>query len=234
MRDISGFKGAVYSTTELIMRFSIINILWFVINLPISILVLSFYFSNSGNGIITFLTPLVLLIPALFIPSTIAMYATVREWILKIEQQSLMKVYLSHLKANYKKSFLSGLVLMFIWLIWIVDFYFFNKVNDLLSIVFLIIGLVLFVYTINFFSLNVHYKMSIRDMLKNAFFVTMGNPILFCFILMGNLLLFYFSVTEFLFLFPLFTGSLSAYLSFSAFHRFSLKIKNKALSNKSS
>ena len=36
MRDISGFMGAVYGTTEWIMRFSVINILWFIINLPIS------------------------------------------------------------------------------------------------------------------------------------------------------------------------------------------------------
>ena len=188
------------------MRFSVINILWFIINLPISFVIFSIYFNGFNNGFIVHLLPLVLLIPALFFPSTIAMFATVRDWVMKKEQQSLTKVYFSYLKANYKKSFLSGLALMFIWLIWAVDFYFFNSQNDLLSMVFLIFGFLLFIYTINFISLSVHYEMSSRTLMKNTFFLTFGSPLVCLFILISNYLLFYLSATEFLFLFPLFTG----------------------------
>ena len=94
MREFSGFMGALYGLTEWIMRFSVINILWFIINLPISIIIISIFFNDFNNGFILYLMPLVLLIPALFIPSTIAMFATVRDWVMKKEQQSPSKVFL--------------------------------------------------------------------------------------------------------------------------------------------
>ncbi len=234
MREISGFMEALYGSTEWIMRFSVINILWFISNLPISIIIFSIYINDFNNGFLLYLMPLVLLIPTLFIPSTIAMFATVRDWVTKKEQQSLTKVYFSHMKANYKKSFLSGLALLSIWLIWSVDFYFFSKESDLLSMVFLIIGLFLFVYTINFFSLHVHYQMNSRAIMKNTFFLTIGSPLLTALILISNFLIFYLSATEFLFLFPFFTGTISAFLSFSAFYRFTLKMEKKVMTNHSS
>lgn len=234
MRDISGFMGTLYGSTEWIMRFSIINIVWFIINLPISIIIFSIFINGINDGFVVYLMPLVLLIPALFIPSTIAMFAIVRDWVMKKEQQSLMKVYLSYMKANYKKSFLSGLALMSIWLIWIGDFYFFHKENDVFTVIFLLIGIILSVYTINFFSFSVHYQMSSRTLMKNTFFLTIGSPLLSSFILLSNFLLLYLSATEFLFLFPFFTGSISAFLSFSAFYRFTLKMEKKVMANQSS
>jgi len=234
MGEFSGFMGVLYGSTEWIMRLSVINILWFIINLPISIIIFSIFLNGFNNGFVLYLMPLALFIPVLFIPSTIAMFATVRDWVMRKEQQSLTKMYFSHMKASYKINFLSGLALLFIWLIWGVDFYYFHNENDLLSMVFLIIGLVLFVYTINFFSLSVHYQMNSRIMMKNTFFLTIGNPLLSFFILISNFLLFYLSATKFLFLFPFFTGSLSAFLSFSAFYRFTLRMEKKVMKNRSS
>lgn len=233
MQEHSGFMGALYGLTEWIMRFSVINILWFIVNLPISIIILIAFLSDSNEGLILYLWPLLILIPTLFIPSTVAMFATARDWVMNREQQSLIKSYFTFMKDSYRNNFWSGLVLLGIWLIWFVDFYYFNKVNDFLSMMFLIIGLVLFVFTINFFSISVHYKMTSKELMKNAFFVTIGNPLLGFFILIINFILIYLSVWKLLFMFPLFTGALSAYLSFFAFHRFTLKMKKKAMTNKS-
>lgn len=232
MQENSGFMGALYGATEWIMRFSVINILWFITNLPITIIILIAFFSQPNEGFILYLLPLILLIPTLLVPSTLAMFATARDWVMKREQQSLIKSYFLYMKESYKQSILSGLALLFIWLIWIVDFYYFNKVNDLLSMMFLVAGLLLFVYTINFFSLSVHYKMTSKEVMKNTFFVTIGNPLLCVFILIIHLVLIYLSFWQLLFLFPLFTGTLSAYLSFSAFHKFALTIEKKAIVKK--
>lgn len=232
MRELSGFMGGLYGSTEWIMRFSSINIIWFLMNGPITFIILSLYMNNFGNGFVLALLPLVLFIPTLFIPSTIAMFATVRDWVMKKDQSSLTKAFFTHMKSCYKKSFLSGLVLMSIWLIWIVDFYYFSK-NDLFRTILLIVGVLLFVYTINFFSLCVHYQMDIRTLIINTFFVTVGNPVLFFFVFTSNLVLFYLSATKILFLLPLFTGSLSAFLCFAVFYRFTLKIEKKALAIKS-
>jgi uncharacterized membrane protein YesL len=232
MRDFSGLTETLYTATEWIMRFSVINVLWFVLNIPILFTVTSIFFGDSGSGTLIYLLPLVVLLPALFFPSTAAMFAAVREWILKKDQPSLIRTYFSHLKASYQKSFMPGLALTFFWVVWFMDFTFFKNENDLLSTAFIVIGLVLFVYTINFFSLNAHYEMSNKALMKNAFFVTVGNPLLSAFILMSNLSVFYVSAAKLLFLVPLFAGTASAFLSFLAFYRFALKVERKAAGNK--
>ncbi|MDN7242682.1 DUF624 domain-containing protein [Planococcus sp. N028] len=232
MRDFSGLTETLYTATEWIMRFSVINVLWFILNIPIVFTITSIFFGNSESSSLLYLWPLVVLLPALFFPSTAAMFSTVREWIIKKDQASLTKTYFSHLKATYKKSFLSGIVLMALWFIWILDFTFFKNENDLIWTMFVVVGLILFVFTINFFSLSAHYQMNNKALLKNAFFVTVGNPLLSLFILISNLSLFYVSATELLFLWPLFAGTVSAFLSFLAFYRFSLKVEEKALKNK--
>lgn len=234
MREFSGFSGILYSLTEWIMRFSVINILWFLINIPIAIILFSLYMHGFTFESVIYWVPLLILMPLLFVPSTVGLFATTRDWVMKKEQHSLTKAYFSHIKMSYKKSFLAGIILTIIWFIWIMDFYFFYNESDLFRIVFLIVGLLLFVYTWNFFSLSAHYEMTNKELLKNTFFVTIGSPLLSFFILISNLLLVYLSMTKLLFLFPFFTGSISAFLSFSAFYRFFLKVEKKALTNKTS
>ena len=232
MREFPGFLGVLYSSTEWIMRFSVINVYWFLMNIPNIIIILSVYFNNSSNEFLLYLIPLVILIPALFFPSTIAMFATMRDLVMKKDLNSITKAFFFYLNSYYKKSLLSGLILMSVWLIWVADFYYFKNENDLIRTMILLVGILLFVYTINFYSLIVHYYMNIRALLINTFFVTFGNPVLFLFVLSSNFLLFYISASKFLILFPIFTGSLSAFFSFSSFYRFTLKIEKKAMSIK--
>lgn len=233
MPEFSGLTGVLYRISEWIMRFSVVNILWFMINLPIALILLSLYVHHFSMVFVLYYVPLIVLIPILFVPSTVGLFAMARDWVLKKNHPSLTKAYFSYIKSNYKKSVLAGIILTFIWLIWIMDFYFFTSENDLLRVVFSIVGLVLFVFTINFFSLNVHLQMNNRELLKNTFFVTIGSPFLFFFILLSNFLLFYLSATKLIVLFPFFIGSISAYLSFAVFYRFSLKMQEKALISKS-
>ncbi|PSL41409.1 putative membrane protein YesL [Planomicrobium soli] len=232
MRDFSGLTETLYIATEWIMRFSVVNVLWFFLNIPIFFTIISIFFGNSEQSSFVYLLPLIVLVPLLFFPSTAAVFAMARDWIIKKDQASLIKSYFLHFKVNFKKSFLSGLVLTAAWLVWILDFSFFKNESDLLRVVFIVLGLILLVLTINFFSLNAHYQMNIKELLKNTFFVTLGNPLLSLFILVSNLSLFYVSMTELLFLVPLFAGTISAFLSFLAFYRFSLKVEKKALGNK--
>ncbi|MCZ8535424.1 YesL family protein [Psychrobacillus psychrodurans] len=233
MQGFSGFTGALYSTTEWIMRFSVVNILWLIINLPIAIILLSLYVNSFSIEFVAYYVPLILLVPILFVPSTMGLFAMARDWVLKIEHPSLTKAYFAHIITNYKKSVMAGFFLTFLWLIWIIDFNFFTNQNDLLLMVISILGVILFVCTINFFCMNVHFQMNIRELLKNTFFVTIGSPLLFLLVLLFNFLLLYLSVTKLIFMFPLFTGSLSAFVSFTIFYRFTLKIQEKALVNKS-
>lgn len=228
MRDFNGFTGILYAAAEWIMRFSVVNILWFLFNLPVLLILSSIYLNGFEAGFVWYLLPLLLFIPLLSVPSTIAVFSMVRDWIMQTGQSSLVKSYFSYLKKGYRKSLIAGVILQSFWSVWIIDFYFFKAESSLLEIVFIVIGVGLFVYTINFFSLAAHYQMRIRDIMKNAFFITVGNPLMSGFIVICNLSLLYTGMTELLFLFPFFICSLSAYLSFLAFYRFSLKVQTKA------
>lgn len=228
MRDFTGFTGILYAAAEWIMRFSVVNILWFLLNLPVLLIVSSLYLNGFEAGFVWYLMPVLIFIPLLSVPSTIAVFSMVRGWIMQAHQQSLIKSYFSYFKKGYRKNLLAGVILQSFWAVWLIDYYFFQAQNALLEIVFIVIGIGLFVYTINFFSLTSHYRMNIRGRLKNAFFITVGNPLMSGFILICNLSLFYVGMTELLFLFPFFICSLSAYLSFLSFYRFSLKVQTKA------
>jgi uncharacterized membrane protein YesL len=226
MRDFSGLMGGFHRIAEWFMRFTIVNIVWFIINLPIAVIVLSSVFNDSRSVMIVQMLPALLLFPLLLFPSTIAMFQVTRDWLLEKDQKSLIRTYFSYFKESYKRALLSGAGWAIIWLIWIVDLYFFSKENDLLTLIFMIIGLILFVMNMNFFSLTAHYRMSLRELFKYSFFLTFGMPSLFFIIVILNIFIIYLS-TKVWFLLPFFSGSISAYLSFYTFYKCTLKVEKK-------
>jgi uncharacterized membrane protein YesL len=205
------------------MRFSVINLLWIVFNIPIAFIVVNILFVKQTGIIVFLLIPLLILLPLLFFPATTAMFASARNLVMKEEGVSIRQ-YWRYFKENYTRSLLGGLVLTVIWTIWAVDYYYFSKENIILLGIFLILGIVLFVFTINFFSILSHYHMKLLPAMKNSFLITMGSPLLFFTVLISNSIILYFSLFVFKFLLPFFTGSLIAYLSFSAFYRYYLKV----------
>jgi uncharacterized membrane protein YesL len=223
MKGASDMMGGLYRLCEWIMRFSVINLLWIVFNIPIAFIVVNILFVEQTGIIVFLLIPLLILLPLLFFPATTAMFASARNLVMKEEGVSIRQ-YWRYFKENYTRSLLGGLVLTVIWTIWAVDYYYFSKENIILLGIFLILGIVLFVFTINFFSILSHYHMKLLPAMKNSFLITMGSPLLFFTVLISNCIILYFSLFVFKFLLPFFTGSLIAYLSFSAFYRYYLKV----------
>ena len=223
MKGASDMMGGLYRLCEWIMRFSVINLLWIVFNIPIAFIVVNILFVKQTGIIVFLLIPLLILLPLLFFPATTAMFASARNLVMKEEGVSIRQ-YWRYFKENYTRSLLGGLVLTVIWTIWAVDYYYFSKENIILLGIFLILGIVLFVFTINFFSILSHYHMKLLPAMKNSFLITMGSPLLFFTVLISNSIILYFSLFVFKFLLPFFTGSLIAYLSFSAFYRYYLKV----------
>jgi len=223
MKGASDMMGGLYRLCEWIMRFSVINLLWIVFNIPIAFIVVNILFVKQTGIIVFLLIPLLILLPLLFFPATTAMFASARNLVMKEEGVSIRQ-YWRYFKENYTRSLLGGLVLTVVWTIWAVDYYYFSKANIILLGIFLILGIVLFVFTINFFSILSHYHMKLLPAMKNSFLITMGSPLLFFTVLISNSIILYFSLFVFKFLLPFFTGSLIAYLSFSAFYRYYLKV----------
>ena len=108
MGDYSSIMGTLYSFTEWFVKFTVTNIIWFILNIPIALIVLNIIMSDIGS--LYYALPLILLVPLLFFPSTVALYATVRSWIInRNENVKLIRNYFKHFKGNYIKSFFSGI-----------------------------------------------------------------------------------------------------------------------------
>ncbi|WP_173918192.1 YesL family protein [Halobacillus sp. Marseille-Q1614] len=225
MQSYSGIFGVLHFITTWVMRLSVINVIWFIINLPVFLVVASVMMNFSTSADIIYLSPLLIFGPLLFFPSTTALFAMARDWMVDKDHSSLVKSYLFYVKSNYKKSSMAGFIWVLIWMIWAVDLYFFIGVNSLMGTVILMIGMLLFVTTIHFFSLSVHYHMTIRQLLKNSLMMTGGRPLLTVGTGLLGLFIIYISM-DIWFLLIFFTGSLIACLSFYLFYRSYIKIRN--------
>ncbi|SET00403.1 Uncharacterized membrane protein YesL [Oceanobacillus limi] len=226
--NYSGFMGGLFSLAEWIMRFTVVNILWIISNLPIFIIVFVMFLTPSNLANVILAIPIAILFPILFFPSLAAAYATVRDWIINKEKVSLLGAFWTYGKENYKTSFQSGLLVTGLWIIWAVDFYYFYQQNNFLGFIMLIIGVGLFVFMTNFICLSVHYHMTKKELFRNAFLITVGNPLLFISIIIIHASVIYMSMRIW-FLFPFFSLSVTAFLTFYAFYRFTLKMEARAM-----
>ncbi|MFC4023913.1 YesL family protein [Oceanobacillus longus] len=223
----TGFMSGLYVLSEWMMRFSVINVLWLFFNLPIVFIVVSIMFVERISNIFLLLPPLIVFMPLLFFPATTAMFASVRDWIMDKDDKGLIKSYWRYYKENYKKSLFGGMILTVLWFVWGVDYYYFSQENIILMFSFVIMGALLYVYTMNFFSVTVHYEMRLGAILKNSLLITLGSPILFFTVLLMNGIILLTSFNTVQFLIPFFTWSLLAFVSFSAFYRLYIKITSK-------
>lgn len=226
----SRFMTALHVIADWVMRLSVVNVLWMVMNLPILFILFLMYLSPSTDAVLLLAVPLTILLPVLFFPATTAVFAMSRDWIMKKEETGLLKGFWTYMGKNYKGSFLSGIVLTLIWIIAIVDYFFFREINDILALVMIGLGILLFIYTVHFFSMTTHYRMTKRELFKNTFFVTVGSPLLAVAVVFICLSVFFINM-RFMFLIPFFSISVAAFLSFYAFYRFTLKVGEKTGQN---
>ncbi|RSL29200.1 DUF624 domain-containing protein [Salibacterium salarium] len=218
--------GGFYAISEWIMRFSIANLYWVLFNVPIGLLLLSLLYIEESAGSALYLTvPVVALLPVMFFPATTALFAKAREWVREEEHTaSSARSFVSYYKENYKTSFIGGMVFVAVWGVLIADIYYFSSRNEALMYLFMIMGILLFVWTVNYFSVAVHYDMTFFAGFKHAFLITVGSPLVFLAVALSCGVILYISLYIFPLIIPLFTGSLVAFLSFSAFYRLHRKL----------
>ncbi|WP_245918020.1 YesL family protein [Alteribacillus bidgolensis] len=215
-----------YRVSEWIMRLSVVNLLWIVFNLPLVLIILNVMQVDQPGVKFFSIIVLTILAPFLFFPATAAMFSSVRDWTLSRDAVSLSKNYWFYYKENYRNSLLGGAVLTLIWFVWAVDSYYFSQANMVLMFSFIALGVILFVFTINFFSVLVHYQINVRSLLKQAFLFTFASPLLSSVISFSSFLIIYVSMNGLQLIVPLFSGTLIAFISFSAFYRFYVKYQS--------
>lgn len=227
MNQSSGIRGGLYAISEWIMKFSLTNLQWALFNLPVALLLLSILNIGDRQELWYLLPPLILFLPFVFFPATTALFAKAREWVRNDQKETPDRSYLWYYKENYKNSLIAGIVLTILWTILVADIYYFSTTSPLLMNIFFILGILLFVFTINFFSVMVHFEMSVKDYMKQALMTTFVSPVLFLTVAITAGFILAVSLYIFPLIIPIFTGSIIAFLSFSAFYRLYLKLNNK-------
>jgi uncharacterized membrane protein YesL len=111
-------------------------------------------------------------------PATAALFGTVRQW--KIKQDTgVFKIYFKKFRENFKSSFLIGFLWIFVAFILYVDFQYIKTVGSTMQLVllplFLLLGLVFTFVTVYMFPVMVHYHTSVKNIIKNSFFLSVGN-----------------------------------------------------------
>lgn len=227
MLELKGISGVFYTLCEWVMRFSGVNLLWFGLSLPFFLLFLVVEM-NSTAGLVSFGIAAWLLGSLLFFPATAAAFSVVRDWIVDEDFSSVLKKYFIHLKADYKEHARTGTVFAGIWLIWYYGYFYLVAEKNNLALMFILIGVALFIFTVNFLSVTSHYRMPVAAKMKNAFFLSAGRPLTSLFIAVSSAVLLWLSTTQLLWLFPLLTCSMIAFLSFSAFYRAAQQLTEKS------
>lgn len=218
--------GVIYRISNVISNYFLVNILWVIFSLPVMYIFLIITTVKNFQEFVTLLSILAVLLPFIFFPATTAMYAVVRRWVMKEADTPLWQSFLGYYKESYLKSMVGGIILTVIWTVFLVDFYYLVVIlNKQFIVLFVPLFIIIFVFTLNFFSSLVHFEERILILLKNAILFTLGNP----FLTLGTaglcLVIIYFSF-KFTFLLFFYLGSLIAFVSYKGFNQIYLKIKS--------
>lgn len=224
--NYSGFLNFMSNIIEWVARFAVINVLWLLTNIPL--LWILFINLNQATEINYLLViPIFILFPVMTYPSLLAVFSSIRDIIMDKQQPSYIKNYWLAFKKNYKKGLQNGLFLATLWGIWLIDYIYIKNINDFLSIMMIIIGSILFIYSVNIINVQIHYIANTATLFKNALIFTFGKPLLSLFILTSNLFIIYISITQIRFLIPFFTISICAFISFYGFYRMTLNLPSQ-------
>ena len=221
-----GLWGIIYIITEWLTRLAVTNLLWLFFNIPIFIVALNFFVTDSTAQILFIGAMIMIMLPFFFFPSTTAMFALIRRWALNEVDAPLIRSFWKYYRENYVRSLLGGFIIVGIWAILLVDFFYFTtNVHDLLKYLFFALFIYMGMFTLHFFSNTVHFDTKLSQSLKNAFYMTLKNPISSLIVVILNIVIIVISVKILPFLLIFFTASLVAGLSFMAFHMISLHTK---------
>ncbi|WP_221567162.1 YesL family protein [Alkalihalobacillus sp. TS-13] len=162
-------SGTIYNMCNWFARLAYINFLWI-------------FFSLLGLGIFG------------FFPSTIAMFATLRQFLLK-NNPPVFKTFWIYYKEEFFRSNKIGLIILLISSLIYINFLLLQSVNhSLIQMIFfpMLIVTCLFLLTICYFAAGyVHFNQTNLTLFKNSFLIMIYNPVSNLFIIFGFVTIYY-------------------------------------------
>ncbi len=147
-------RNVLYNIAEWITRLAYLNVLWV-------------FFTIVGLGIFG------------FFPATAAMFAICRDWLNRKTGIPVFTSFWNYYRKEFLKSNLLGLMISFIMIIIVVDFYFIFVTSDMLIRWTYIPLLTLIILAMLFyvFPTFVHFDLNIAKMIKTTFLVIFAKPL---------------------------------------------------------
>ena len=110
--------------------------------------------------------------------STAAMYSVMLKMV-KNEEGYIFRGFFKAFKENFKQSTIMWLIILLLTVVWWVDFNFAGSIGGtggfVLSVIFILLGVVLLSVTIYVFPLTARYVNTIRNTFKNALILTIAK-----------------------------------------------------------
>ncbi|RKQ32490.1 YesL family protein [Oceanobacillus halophilus] len=148
--------SAIYNILEWITKFAYVNLLWVIFTL-LGGVILGFY------------------------PSTIAMFAMVRDWLRGTTDLPVLKTFWKYYKRDFLKSNLLGLFLNIILAFIAIDIYYIQiNMNEQLTWTYIplfafMLMVALFLFYL--FPSYAHFDLKVGPLMKNAFLIMLISPI---------------------------------------------------------
>ncbi|KIL48403.1 hypothetical protein KR50_14390 [Jeotgalibacillus campisalis] len=186
-----------------------LNFLWFLCNAPL-FFILADYWANNGELALGLGVPIAL-VPLLFFPSTAALFAVIRKWVLKEEEAVLS--FFRYFKDNFVQSLIGGVFFTIVWTGWLA------QAGSFPQVAMIIISIWLLAWMLFFFAFQVHFYVNVLHTIKNALIMTAMRPLFVVMIAAMAGTLFYIS-SIYTFLLPFCSAVVLAYIAFSFFNTF--------------
>ncbi|GAB2551969.1 DUF624 domain-containing protein [Gracilibacillus alcaliphilus] len=198
--------------------------LWLFLNLPILFFALSLLAMDKPDEVYTILLTIIVLAPFIFFPATAALFGVIRKMVMK-QEVPLLRSFFTYYKENYLRSLLGGGMIILLWGVLLYYYLLLGTTNMFFTILFLLVAVSLFVFTLHFFSITVHMEIKLIATWKSAFFLTIGAPLFTIGIGAVGLLIIYISLYVFTFFIPFFMMSILAYLALSVYYKLMLNFE---------
>ncbi|OJF92764.1 DUF624 domain-containing protein [Alkalibacterium sp. 20] len=214
----------LYELSILISRFTLVNVLWIIVNLPVFIVLIQIGLTTEPSNLFVLLPLLSLFLPILFFPGTHALISSVRELIIEDAPFNPITFFKDY-KKGFKKSFLIGMVYTSLLTVGGYVFFITYQSNLILSIILVVLFFYLSIVVFYLLYLDAHYNMSMGWKIKQTTVFILKHPLFAS----GNFMIFitlhYILYSVNFILFVLFGTTLTVYATYYLFIRKLNKIK---------
>lgn len=200
-------------------RLMMVNGIWLGFNLPVIYFILLSMTVRSLDELYHMIYAILLLLPFVFFPATIALYAVVRQWVIGNKDKLDLSVFWKAYKENYFRSLLIGLIVTGFFIVWIVNYQLAQiEWKSGLFYIYLVLTVSLLAIINAFLADTVHLKLKFTSSIKKSIMIGLFFPHYSISIIGMSVVTLYLLYQLHPFIFLLFSGVIPAVFGFYGYY----------------